>query len=407
MTSSTTKSESSSKRKSYNCPSQNHVGDYMSTEQFGILDQEEDMYHLKNIARTHLEKVIFPVYKEVMGLPGQKFVKKLLESFQKTGSPIFINLDYNVSEKPLREAESICKDIEMIVRSSAGHVSAYKMNFQSMLTFLIAERPEFVSTIRDIFRESCEDRFGVSAEPAIWLDQKLADIPNTNFQAADILYKLGFDAVHCMPMIGPDSAGAVQLAAEANKMPGVVHVINLTHPGYSFVKREYYQGENGEDTLRKLRENALGTLTFPTRTTGKTTDVTLRAIGTIEPANRPFELYTGYTHIYKKKLLIFSIGIGPQGALPGCALYAGATYEGIGRFMYLHEGNLLRPEKITEKARITKICTLLALNARFSGKKYPLERILEILKEFRPGINEETRKELERVFQAIQNKGLF
>ena len=57
--------------------------------------------------------------------------------------------------------------------------------------------------------------------------------------------------------------------------------------------------------------------------------------------------------------MIISIGIGPQGALPGSALYSGATCEGIGRFIYQLDNKLDKPENIAKKAQLSKICTLL------------------------------------------------
>jgi len=107
-----------------------------------------------------------------------------------TGSPIFVNLDHNVAEKRLDDAEEIVKELELIVEYTAEHVSGYKLNFQSLLTFLIAKRLNFAQDIRAIYKAE------TVVEPVVWLDQKLGDIPNTNFQAADIIYKSGFDAVH-------------------------------------------------------------------------------------------------------------------------------------------------------------------------------------------------------------------
>ncbi len=107
-----------------------------------------------------------------------------------TGSPIFVNLDHNVAEKRLDDAEEIVKELELIVEYTAEHVSGYKLNFQSLLTFLIAKRLNFAQDIRAIYKAETD------VEPVVWLDQKLGDIPNTNFQAADIIYKSGFDAVH-------------------------------------------------------------------------------------------------------------------------------------------------------------------------------------------------------------------
>ena len=54
--------------------------------------------------------------------------------------------------------------------------------------------------------------------------------------------------------------------------------------------------------------------------------------------------------IYNDKIMIISIGIGTQGALPGSALYAGATCEGIGRFIFNGFNGVDSSENITKKA---------------------------------------------------------
>ncbi|MCW3130291.1 MAG: orotidine 5'-phosphate decarboxylase [Methanophagales archaeon] len=361
-------------------------------EKFEILKETEKVN--KNVnefikaAENHLGKTFEPLKKNTVGLVGEKFVDKFVSSFRVTGSPIVINLDHNVSEKQLDESEKIVKELETIVESTAGHVSGYKMNFQSLLTFLIAKRPNFVQEIKDRFKAK------TNIEPVVWLDQKLGDIPNTNFQAADILYKLGFDAVHALPQIGPDCVGAVQLAAERNGMVGVVHVINMTHDGYKTAKEDYFKKE----LIDKLRGRALGNYIYPVKIGKEATNVKIRAIGTIEPANRPYELFDGYRRIYNDKIMIISIGIGTQGALPGSALYAGATCEGIGRFIFSGERGIDNAENIEKKADLCKQCALLALSAKYSNEPYPLREILDILKDFNPVISEKTKEDLDLIY---------
>jgi orotidine-5'-phosphate decarboxylase len=333
------------------------------------------------------------------GLTGEKFVRKFLKAFSVTGAPIFINLDHNVSGRSLHEARKVVRELEAIVTSTAGLVWGYKLNFQSLLTFLVTGKADFVDRIKSLYSENCELNYGVKIEPVVWLDQKLGDIPSTNFQAADILYKLGFDAIHVLPQIGPDSVGAVQLAADKNKKAGVIHVINLTHKGYEYVKNEYF---GDAKVLQKLRENALGKLRYFVEIEAGRENVPIKAVGVIEPANRPYELYEGYVSTYDKKCMIISIGIGPQGALPGCALYAGATCEGIGRFIFKGVYGIDSQANITRKTELSRQCALLALFARFKGEPYPVQSILEILKDHNPRIDEKTMSDLKRVFMKIK-----
>jgi orotidine-5'-phosphate decarboxylase len=364
--------------------------------------QLENTDALVGAARDHLQMTLEPIRQNVIGVAGERFLAKFIESFSQTGSPIVVNLDHNVSGRSLKESDKVLHDLDMIVRSTAGYVSGYKMNFQSMLTFLIAKYPEFVHEIRKTFAEVCLQRYGFAVEPVIWLDQKLGDIPSTNFQSADILFKLGFDALHALPQIGPDSVGAVQLAAERNALAGVIHVVNMTHEGYREVKQHYFKGEEGRETIDRLRELCLGKFTYPVNIGKDRFNVRLRAIGTIEPANRPWELFEGYRRIYKNDLMIISIGIGPQGALPGSALYSGATLEGIGRFIYQGKEGLDDIKNIEKKASLCNQCALIALSAKYSKKSYPVEEIMSNLKEFSPELSSETEEGLAKVFRARQ-----
>jgi orotidine-5'-phosphate decarboxylase len=234
----------------------------------------------------------------------------------------------------------------------------------------------------------------------IWTDEKLRDIPSTTFQTAGIIYTLGYDAIHCMPQLGPDVAGALQLAAQ-RMGKGTVHVINMTHPGYKHVKEKYFKDSAG--TVELMREEAMGLETTVDIGKGKI-PVRVRATGTIEPANRPDELFLS-TGTYGDDIMIISIGIGPQGALPGSALYAGAHIEGIGRFIFERESSFETPENMARKARACKRSCLRALGARYSKEPapYPLGDILSELQEFDPQISAETRRGLDIIYEARKN----
>jgi len=348
-------------------------------------------------AATRHRNTIVEISTNLRGSPGFRFVDSFLKVFSCCGSPIFLNLDHNVSGKPLAYASKIVEEIESIVKATAGQVSGYKINFQSLLTFLVAGLTDFAEGIKNIYRESCMELYGVKVEPVVWLDQKLGDIPNTNYQAADILYKLGFDAVHVLPHVGPDSVAAVQLAAQNNQNRGVIQVINMTHSGYEYAKNEYYR----KGILRKLRQNTVGKLHFETKLNNYVEHVCIQPIGVVEPANRPYELFKGYIETYREKVLIISIGIGPQGALPGCALYAGATCEGIGRFIFAGANGIEAHANIVKKAELSKHCGLMALSARYACEPYPLKSVLNMMKDFDPKIDERTKDELKKVYMKI------
>jgi len=296
-------------------------------------------------------------------------------------------------------SEKVTEELISIVRSTAGHVSAYKMNEQSMLAFLIAGKPKFVHEAKEVYRDECEDTFGISVTPQIWTDEKLRDIPSTTFQIANILYMLGYDALHCMPQIGPDVCGALQLAAEKNDKKGTIHVVNMTHDGYSYVKTEYFQ----PDAIDKMRKNAIADMKYEIDIGKRSkSKVRTRATAVIEPANRPDEIYEGFKNVYGSKAMILSVGIGPQGALPGCALYAGATCEGIGRFIFRGKQGIETPENMQKKAKSCKRCGLMALAARFTFKPYPLSNIMDELKEFNPTIADETKAGLNKIYSNFE-----
>jgi len=354
------------------------------------------------LERYHQE--ILGIQENLKGAAGENFLKRWSNVFNLTGSPIVVNLDHNASNSKnlsemVRDSKHMVTGMKKIVKATSGNVSGYKMNEQSMLTFLVAGEPKFVSEAKTIFRDECKRRFQVCVEPICWTDEKLRDIPSTTFQTAKIIYNLGYDAVHCMPQIGPDVAGAAQVAAEEKGGKGVIHVINMTNDGYTFVKRNYFK--DGEKTVDLLRRNALGVLETEVKISrSEKPKVKIRATGAIEPANRPYELFQSKEK-YEGKLAIISIGIGPdQGAWPGSALYAGAHIEGIGRFVYENDKRELdAPENITKKARACKRSALKALKARFEGNPYPFDDVREELGEFVFPLSEVTKKELELIYE--------
>ncbi|MCK4714972.1 MAG: orotidine 5'-phosphate decarboxylase, partial [Candidatus Aenigmarchaeota archaeon] len=303
-------------------------------------------------------------------------------------------------ERMMKESKRIVEHMKNTVRATAKHVSGYKMNEQSMLTFLLAQNPNLVHDAKQIYSEE------TGVEPVIWTDEKLRDIPSTTYQTARIIYGLGYDAIHCMPQIGQDVSGALQKAAEEMGNRGTVHVINLTHPGYEDVKRDYHKDPVG--TINLMREGALGS-DVDVEIGKERFPVNVKATGTIEPANRPDEIYQGLNDLYGDNIMIISIGIGPQGALPGCALYSGASIEGIGRFIFQDGKEFSTPENTERKSRACKRSCLLVLDASYSEEPqpYPLDSVMEELSDFSPSIRDLTKDGLERVYKMrMEEHGL-
>ncbi len=348
-------------------------------------------------AEKHLER-LGRIKASFEGVAGEAFVGEYVDVFEVTGAPLVVNLDRNVShvageglDRMLKEAPRLTDEMREVVRATAGHVAGYKLNEQAVLTFLLGGAPRFVEEARTIYREI------VGIDPVIWDDEKIRDIPNTDYQTSKILLGLGFSALHCMPQIGRDVSGSMQLAAQELGGKGTVHVINMTHPGYAGVKAEYLK----PDAIDLMRKDALGQRDIVNVDIGdkKKHLVKVRSTATIEPANRPDEIFEARRDIYGERILIVSIGIGPQGALPGCALYADADVEGIGRFIFKGKDGLETPENMAKKARACKRGGLLALGANYTSGEYPLDRVMAELEGFDPSIRDVTKAGLERVYK--------
>ena len=371
---------------------------------FEILRQLEPDYKDFLPSLESYQREVSGIQENLRGVTGEKFLGQWSNAFGITGSPIVVNLDHNASsakslDDMIRDSKNKVGEMKEIVKSTVGNVSGYKMNEQSMLTFLVAGEPHFLNDVRKIFEDECERKFQVCVDPILWTDEKLRDIPSTTYQTAKIIYNLGYDAIHCMPQLGPDVAGALQLAAEEKGGKGVIHVINLTNDGYNYVKENYFK--DGEKTVDLMRKNSLGDLETEVKIRrGENPKVKIRATGTIEPANRPYELFQSKGK-YENKLGIISIGIGPdQGAWPGSALYAGAHIEGIGRFVYEDDNKRMdAPENISKKAVACKRSALRALKARYEGNPYPFEEIKGELGEFFFPLSNVARKQLELVYE--------
>ena len=371
---------------------------------FNILRQLEPDYKDFIPSLESYQREVSGIQENLRGAAGEKFLGQWSNAFGMTGSPIVVNLDHNASsakslDDMIRDSKNKVGEMKGIVKSTVGNVSGYKMNEQSMLTFLVAGEPHFLNDVRTIFGDENERKFQVRVDPILWTDEKLRDIPSTTYQTAKIIYNLGYDAIHCMPQLGPDVVGALQLAAEEKGGKGVIHVINLTHDGYNYVKENYFK--EGERTVDLMRKNSLGNLETEVKIRrGESQKVKIRATGTIEPANRPHELFQSKGK-YENKLGIISIGIGPdQGAWPGSALYAGAHIEGIGRFVYEDDNKRMdAPENISKKANACKRSALRALKARYEGNPYPFDEIKGELGEFFFPLSDVTKKQLELVYE--------
>ncbi len=136
-------------------------------------------------------------------------------------------------------------------------------------------------------------------------DLKLADIGDVMTYVIEVLAESGVNSVIAHAFIGRE--GALDKLVQKSKEVGIkpILVVSMSHPGsIRFIDKH----------LGELVEEALD----------------LGVWGVVAPATRT-EVVRLVRDLARDKLLIFSPGVGAQGAEPGSAICAGADYEIVGR----------------------------------------------------------------------------
>lgn len=158
-----------------------------------------------------------------------------------------------------------------------------------------------------------------------WIaDLKLADVGHIGRSLVRGASESGFDAVIVHSMIGLES-GLLDFVDEARKRGiAILSLLAMSHPG-------------AEEILNRNFDSCL--------------EASLKADadGFILPATMPH--YIRKVRERVKDKLIFSPGIGAQGAAPSSAVSAGADFEIIGRSIYLDEDPLARAHWFRERLR--------------------------------------------------------
>lgn len=148
-------------------------------------------------------------------------------------------------------------------------------------------------------------RLRESTRKPIIADLKLADIGDIMSMTAEFLASAGANAVIAHAFVGRRGALEVLRDKLSELGMGLILVTSMTHPGSA----EYIDTHIGDFTKLALE---------------------LGAQGVVAPATRP-SIIEKIRDIAGKELLIYSPGVGVQGAAPGTAICRGANYEIVGR----------------------------------------------------------------------------
>jgi len=154
-------------------------------------------------------------------------------------------------------------------------------------------------------------------------DMKIADIGYVSKILVKIASTIGFDAVISHAIIGYDALKEIVSEAITRGI-GVLTVCAMTHKG-------------AEETINTFFRKNL--------------EISVKAgvDGFILPATMP--KYIEEARKIYKNYLVFSPGIGAQGASPGSAIRVGADFEIVGRSIYMSKNPSEVAKKIVENLR--------------------------------------------------------
>ena len=189
--------------------------------------------------------------------------------------------------RELERAETLSK----IVESTSQYVSGFKIGVGVLLKHGLG----VISTVKSI---SSRD---------VIVDLKLADIGDVMKSTLELVASSGANAVIAHGFVGVSDALDKLIERARDLGVRVILVVSMSHRG-----SEEYIDKHSEELLRDATQ--------------------LGVHGVVVPATKPW-LITRARSVLGSRVLIYSPGIGVQGAEPGDALCAGADYEIIGRLV--------------------------------------------------------------------------
>ncbi len=227
----------------------------------------------------------------------EAFVKRALEAAGKTNSRIVLAFDpvFNPYKIKLREERSeerlkVRTRLQNLLTELDGLVAGVKIGLPAIFGLGLDQIEEIIKSSRKSFFFIC--------------DSKMADIGHVNRLVAEQVFETGFDALIVHAAIG--NRGAIDQVVELanDKKKGVIGLCAMSHPGAA-----EHLNRHLEDLLRIA--------------------IAAEVHGFVLPATYP-DLIARAKKTQPSKL-VFSPGVGVQGAPFGSALKAGADFEIIGR----------------------------------------------------------------------------
>ncbi|MBC7218930.1 MAG: orotate phosphoribosyltransferase [Hadesarchaea archaeon] len=252
---------------------------------------------------------------------SKTFVKLVSDITKRTDSRIVLALDppfnpYSLKnpEERQRERLNTAARVKKLLTELDGLVSGVKIGLPLVFGLGLDLVEDIINTHRKSYFFIC--------------DPKMADIGYINGLEAAQLYEIGFDALIIHAAIGIKGGidEVVSLAEEMDK--GVLGLCAMSHPGASEHLNKHY------NELLEIAAKA-------------------GVDGFVVPATYP-HLITSTKNAYPSSI-IFSPGVGTQGASFGSALAAGADYEIIGRSIAQAPSPAARAKEILKEIKETGI----------------------------------------------------
>jgi len=228
---------------------------------------------------------------------SEAFVKQTSEAARKANSrivlaldPVFNPYEIKLHEKRSKERLNVRTGVQDLLAELNGLITGVKIGLPAIFGLGLDHIEEIIKSSRESYFFIC--------------DSKMADIGHINRLVAKQLFEVGFDALIVHAAIGNKEAidQVVKLANEKKK--GVLGLCAMSHPGAAEHLNKYL------DELLDIATSA-------------------EVDGFVLPATY-LELITRAKKTQSSKL-VFTPGVGTQGAPFGSALKAGADFEIIGR----------------------------------------------------------------------------
>ncbi len=228
---------------------------------------------------------------------SETFIKQASEAAKRRNSRIVLAVDPVFNPYIIKRGEERSKErldvrtkLQNLLAELDGLVAGVKMGLPLMLGLGLDQVEEIVSSSKKSYFFIC--------------DSKMADIGHINRLVADQIFEVGFDALIIHAAVGSKGAidQVVELANEKKK--GVLGLCAMSHPGAT-----EHLNRHLDELLRVAASAGVDGLVLP----ATYLELIARAKKT-QPSK-----------------LVFSPGVGTQGAPFGSALKAGADFEIIGR----------------------------------------------------------------------------